>query len=110
MTPFKVSPFIGAVLFTKASWAKVPADVRPKLEQVVLDMAKQISLDSERLETDAIAAMTKDGLKMPTMPADAEAKWTQMISERRNSLIAEMFSADILEAMDAALAKVRAKK
>ncbi len=110
MTPFKVSPFIGAVLFTKASWAKIPADLRPKLEQVVQDMARQISQDSEKLENDAIASMLKDGLKTTQMPADAEAKWGEMISERRNGIIAEMFSSDILEAMDAALAKVRSKK
>jgi TRAP-type transport system periplasmic protein len=110
MTPFKVAPFIGAVFFTKSSWEKIPADVKPKLEAVIKDMAQKISLDSEKLENDAIASMLKDGLKTTQMPADAEAKWGEMITERRNGLIAEMFSPDILQAMDAALAKVRAKK
>jgi TRAP-type transport system periplasmic protein len=110
MTPFKVSPFIGAVLFTKSSWDKIPADLRPKLEAVVRDMAEKISADSEKVENEAIASMLKDGLKTTQMPADAEAKWGEMIAERRNGVIAEMFSPEILGAMDAALAKVRAKK
>ncbi len=107
MSSFKVSPFIGAIIFTKSSWAKVPADLRPKLEQVIRDMAQKISLDSEKLENDAIASMTKDGLKIPPMPSDAEAKWNNVIAERRNGLIAEMFSADILNAIDSALNQVR---
>jgi TRAP-type transport system periplasmic protein len=110
MTPFKVSPFIGAVLFTKSSWDRIPADLRPKLEAVVRDMADKISADSEKVENEAIASMLKDGLKTTQMPADAEAKWGEMIAERRNGVIAEMFSREILEAMDSALAKVRAKK
>jgi TRAP-type transport system periplasmic protein len=110
MTPFKVAPFIGAVFFTKSSWERIPADLRPKLEAVVRDMAVKISQDSEKLENDAIASMLKDGLKTTQMPADAEGKWGEMISDRRKGLIDEMFSPDFLQAMDAALAKARAKK
>jgi TRAP-type transport system periplasmic protein len=110
MTSFKIAPFIGAVVFAKASWAKVPADLRPKLEAVVRDMALKIGADSEKLENDAIASMTKDGLKVTEMPADAAAKWGEIIAERRHGIIAEMFSEEILSALDAALAKARAGK
>ncbi len=110
MTSFKVSPFIGAVVFTKSSWARIPADLRPKLAAVVEDMARQIGRDSEKLEGEAISAMLKDGLKATPMPADAEALWASMIAERRHGIIAEMFSEEILRTMDAALAKARAMK
>ncbi len=108
MSSFKVAPFIGALVFNKSSWDKVPAELQPKLEQVVRDMAIQIGLESEKLETQAIASL--DGIKSPPETADAGAKWAQAVAERRNGLIARMFSADILDAMDVALAKARKSK
>jgi TRAP-type transport system periplasmic protein len=110
MTSFKIAPFIGAVVFTKASWARIPAELRPRLEAVVDEMARKISADSEKVENDAISSMTKDGLKVAAVPPDAEAKWSEMIAERRHGVISEMFSDEILDAMDKALAKARAGK
>jgi TRAP-type C4-dicarboxylate transport system substrate-binding protein len=108
MSSFKAAPFIGGIVFNKSSWDKVPAELKPQLEQVIRDAAKKISLDSAKLESDAIASL--DGIATPAEPADAAAKWTEVISQRRNGLIAKMFSADILDTIDAALAKVRKQK
>jgi TRAP-type transport system periplasmic protein len=108
MSSFKVAPFIGGIVFNKSSWEKVPAELRPQLEQVVRDMAKQISLDSAKLESDAIASL--DGIKSLAQPADAPAKWSEVIAQRRSGLIAQLFSADLLDTMDTAVAKVRKSK
>ena len=108
MSSYKVAPFIGAVVFNKSSWEKVPAELRPRLEEVVLDMAAKISLDSAKLEADAIAAL--DGIASPPEPPDAQAKWDAANAERRNTVIAGMFSADILQVMDEAIAKARKSK
>ena len=108
ISSFKVAPFIGSIVFNRSSWDKVPADIRPQLEQVMHEMAKKISLDSAKLESDAIASL--DGINTPAEPADAPQKWADLIAQRRNGIIAQMFSADILEAMDAALAKARKSK
>jgi TRAP-type C4-dicarboxylate transport system substrate-binding protein len=108
MSGFKVAPFIGSIVFNKSSWDKVPAELRPQLEQVIREMAKKISIDSAKLESDAIASL--DGIKSPEETADAAQKWAEVISQRRNGIIAQMFSADILDTMDAALAKVRKSK
>ena len=108
ISSFRVSPFIGGIVFNKSSWDKVPADLKPQLEQVIRDAAKKISLESAKLEADAIASL--DGIDSPPEPADAAAKWTDLIAQRRNGIIAQMFSADILDTIDAALAKVRKSK
>lgn len=110
MSPFKVSPFLGAVIFTKQSWDKVPAELRPRLEEATREAARLMAKESARLEEEAIASMTRDGLKIPDYPADAEARWTAVYRERRNGLVASMFSADFLEAVDMALASVRSKR
>jgi TRAP-type C4-dicarboxylate transport system substrate-binding protein len=108
MSSFKVAPFIGALVFNKSSWDKVPAELKPKLEQVVHDMAIQIGLESDKLEAGAIASL--DGIKSPAETDEAKVKWAQAIAERRSGLIAQMFSADILDTMDTALAKARKTK
>jgi TRAP-type C4-dicarboxylate transport system substrate-binding protein len=108
MSGYRVSPFIGAVVFNKSSWDKVPADLRPQLEKVVQDIAGQISLDTAKLESDAIASL--DGIKALPPPADSTEKWARALEQRRKGVIADMFSAEMLETMDAALAKVRKSK
>jgi len=96
------------MLMNKSSWDRVPAELKSPLQQVVRDMAKEISLDSAKLEADAIAAL--DGIRTPPEPADAAAKWADVIAQRRNGLIARLFSSDMLDAIDTALAKVREPK
>jgi len=108
MSGFKVAPFIGVMLMNKSSWDRVPAELKPELQQVVRDMAEKISLDSAKLENDAIAAL--DGIRTIPEPADADAKWAEVIAQRRNGLIARLFSRDMLDAIDMALAKVREPK
>jgi len=108
MSSNKIAPFIGAIIFNKPSWEKIPPELRSQLEHVIQEMAKKISLDSVKLEADAIASL--DGIKSPAEPPDAAAKWADVITQRRNGLIAQMFSADILETMDSALAKARKSK
>ena len=108
MSGFKVAPFVGSIVFNKTGWARVPADLRPQLEQVIHEMAKQISIESTKIEAEAIASL--DGIKCPPEPADAAAKWAELMAEQRKGIIAKLFSADILETMDAALAQTRKSK
>jgi TRAP-type transport system periplasmic protein len=108
MSSYQVAPFIGVVVFNKASWEKVPPELRPQLEQVTRDMSTKISLDSAKLEADAIASL--DGIKSPPAPADSAGRWADALAQRRGTIIARMFSADILDTMDAALAKARKAK
>ena len=105
MSAFKVAPFIGAVVFNKSSWDRVPPELRPRLRQVVADMAERTGLESAKLEEDAIASL--DGIKIPPEPDEAAAKWAAVSARWRSGPIAQMFSSDILDAMDAALAELR---
>jgi TRAP-type C4-dicarboxylate transport system substrate-binding protein len=108
MSSFKVAPFIGAMIVNQSSWERVPADLRPALRRTVQDIADRTGLDSAKLEEEAIASL--DGIRIPPEPPDAAAKWAKIIAERRDGLIARMFSPDILDTMDAALAEVRDRR
>ncbi len=110
MSSFKVCPFIGAIVFNKASWEKVPPELRPRLEEVVRQVAAEMAAGSGKLEDASIASLQKAGLQIPAAPADAEARWNKVYQDKRDGLIAGMFSRDFLVAMDSALAKIRKGK
>jgi TRAP-type transport system periplasmic protein len=105
MSSFKVAPFVGAIVFNKESWERIPAELRPRLQRIVLDMSKEISIGSAKLEEEAIASL--DGIRSLPEPADAAAEWNKEIAKRRNDLLARMFASDFLDLMDEALVKVR---
>jgi TRAP-type C4-dicarboxylate transport system substrate-binding protein len=105
MSSYKVAPFIGAIILNKSSWEKVPAELRPKLEGIARSMAAQTSADSAKLEADAIASL--DGIKSPPQSAAQAKLWADFVAQKRKTVIAQMFSSEILDTMDAALAKVR---
>ncbi len=108
MSSFKVAPFVGAIVFNKSSWEKVPLELRTPLAKATQEIADAISLDSAKLEADAIASL--DGIQVPSEPADASGKWSEVFAQWRSDLLPQMFSVDILDAMDAALAKARHAK
>jgi TRAP-type transport system periplasmic protein len=105
MSPFKVSPFLGAMVINKASWERIPRELMPQLESIVADMAARSSLDSARLEEEAIASL--DGIETPAQPPDSAELWAKLRAEWRRGPVQSMFSADILDRIDLALAKAR---
>jgi TRAP-type C4-dicarboxylate transport system substrate-binding protein len=108
MSAFKVSPFLGAMVVNRASWEKVPPELKGKIEKIVADMAARSSVDSARLEEEAIASL--DGIKTPSQPADSAALWARLRAEWRRGPVQSLFSADILDLIDRALAEARAKR
>ena len=103
MSAFKVAPFVGAMVFNKASWERVPPELRPALEAAVQSIADEIGIEGAKLEAEAIASL--DGIKVRDEPPDTAAKWAEAIAQRRAGLIARMFSPDMLAAMDGALSR-----
>ena len=109
MSSFRVSPFIGAIVFNRSSWDRIPADLRSKLQDDAQAVAAQMAADSTTLENQAIAALLGDGMVMPAVPADSDRRWDDFLRQRASG-IASMFSPDILGTINAALAQVRGGK
>ncbi|HTX72439.1 MAG TPA: TRAP transporter substrate-binding protein DctP [Rectinemataceae bacterium] len=110
MSAFRVSPFIGAVIFNTSSWNRVPAELRPKLQAAAEEVAAQMAEESAALEDRAVSALLKDGLIMPPLPSDSDARWDEAMRVHGSELIASMFSPDILNTINSALAQVRGRK
>ncbi len=62
---------LGATLVRKDTWDRIPADTRAKLTQIAQELGQKVDTEVRRLNTDAVVAMRKQGLK--TVPGDAPA-------------------------------------
>jgi TRAP-type C4-dicarboxylate transport system substrate-binding protein len=84
-TPYMVSHawghLPGATLITKAAWEKIPAELRPELLRITREFAVRVNAEVARMQTDAIAAMKKNGLTVIEFDAAGRAQW-QVIAER----------------------------
>lgn len=107
MSSFRVSPFIGAIIFNRSSWDRIPEDLRGKLRDATQKVADKMAADSNSLENQAIAALLQDGITIPAAPPDSDRKWNDFMRQRASGIIASMFSHDILDAINTALDQVR---
>jgi len=105
---FRVAPFFGVVLFSRESWSRVPDDLKPALIAAAEKMGTQISMDTDRLETEALASMTRDGLRVAPLSPDDEKSWQILYAEERKNLLPELYSREVLSQLDKALGTVRA--
>ena len=70
------SYMIGATLVRKETWEKIPADLRPKLLAIAVELGKKVDEEVQRLNVDAVGAMQKQGLKVVQAdPARGAPRW-----------------------------------
>jgi TRAP-type transport system periplasmic protein len=67
---------IGATVVKKDTWEKIPPDTRAKLAQIAVELGHKVDAEVRRLNTDAVTAMQKQGLKI--VPGDAPSWRTAM--------------------------------
>lgn len=106
---FHVAPLFGVVVFSRESWSRVPDDIKPALIAAAEKMGAQISADTDRLETEALDSMTRDGLRVAPLSPDDEAAWQLLYAQERKALLPELFSQEVLNHLDTALGTVRTK-
>jgi TRAP-type C4-dicarboxylate transport system substrate-binding protein len=53
---------MGATVVRKDAWEKIPADLRPKLIAIAVELGNKVDAEVKRLNDDAVAAMQRQGL------------------------------------------------
>jgi TRAP-type C4-dicarboxylate transport system substrate-binding protein len=66
---------VGATVVRKDAWEKIPADLRPKLLAIARELGKKVDVEVARLNSEAVTAMEKQGLKVVKVDA---APWRVM--------------------------------
>ncbi|HUL60311.1 MAG TPA: TRAP transporter substrate-binding protein DctP [Anaeromyxobacteraceae bacterium] len=92
----------GATLVRKDAWEKVPADLRPKLQQIAHELGQKVDVEVRKLNEDAVAAMQKQGLRVvPVDPAPWRAAMEKAYPTIRGGVVPAAFFDTVVKARDA---------
>jgi len=76
------APLVGALVITKASWERVPAELRPQLIEAAQRAGVEIKAAGRGEATEAVATMqTKWGLTVHEVSSEIEAEWRKAAEE-----------------------------
>ena len=96
------SYLIGATIVRKDAWERIDPALRPKLQAIAVELGKKVDAEVKRLNTDAVAAMQKQGLKVvPTDPAPWRAAMQKTWPIIRGGVVPAEFFDHVKAARDA---------
>jgi TRAP-type C4-dicarboxylate transport system substrate-binding protein len=101
---------VGSTVIRKDAWEKIPADLRPKLAEIARELGRKVDAEVARLNTDAVAAMRKQGLNVVEVDAGpwrklAEQSWPVV----RGKVVPEAFFDEVKAVRDANRAAAKKK-
>ena len=78
MTDLRWQLLQGATIITKATWEKIPADVRPELLRVSQEAGARLQKEIREAEAKDVEAMKKRGLTVVPVSAAQRAQWQKL--------------------------------
>lgn len=78
MTSLRWQLLQGATLVAKATWDKVPADVKPQLAEIARDAGVRLQKEIKDAEARDVEAMKKRGLNVVAVNAAQRAEWQKL--------------------------------
>jgi len=78
MTDLKWQLLQGATIITKATWDRIPADVRPELMRISQEAGARLQKEIRDAEAKDVAAMKKRGLTVVAVSAAQRAQWQKL--------------------------------
>jgi TRAP-type C4-dicarboxylate transport system substrate-binding protein len=78
MTDLRWQLLQGATIVTKATWEKIPADVRPELLKVSQEAGARLQKEIREAEAKDVEAMKKRGLTVVPVSAAQRAQWQKL--------------------------------
>jgi TRAP-type C4-dicarboxylate transport system substrate-binding protein len=68
----------GATVVSQKAWAKIPAELQPRLLAVAGEFAARVDAEVLRMQEEAVAAMRKRGLQMVDLDKAGQRTWNEM--------------------------------
>lgn len=81
MTDFRWQPLPGTTVISMRQWDKIPADLRPLLEEAAREVGTRLQARIRKLEIDAIEVMKEHGLAVHSVPPGVVEEWKQLMRE-----------------------------
>ena len=82
MMDIRWQPLPGTTVVSMKQWQSIPPDLRPILEEAAREVGARFQKRVRDLEHEAIMAMKSHGLKVHTVPPEAEEKWRTLVREK----------------------------
>ena len=79
MCDLKWAVMLGAIVVTRQTWEKIPADVRPAIREAARKACRRLSEFSRQSEDRDIAVLQKHGVKVIAVDNAVLAQWRQLI-------------------------------
>lgn len=96
MADFKWVSLEGALIISVDAWERIPADLRPLLEQSARDACRRLAMIVERFNHEAVDVMKKHGLKVHQVSADQKQAWEAAARASYPFITGKMVPAEIV--------------
>jgi len=102
------APLVGALVVTKKSWDKVPANTRAALVKAASEAGREVKSRARAENEESVAAMAKRGLKVQKVPAELALEWRKVIEDVQDDIRGKIVPADMFDEAQRALREFRA--
>jgi TRAP-type C4-dicarboxylate transport system substrate-binding protein len=93
MCGIKLAPMWGALIVSTKEWAKVPAELQPRLAEAAARIGTALTPEIARADQDAVSTMAQYGLSITQVPRSAEAEWQEIFEKGIAYLVGKSYDA-----------------
>lgn len=97
MTDLRWQVLLGATLISKATWDKIPAEVRPALLEASREAGQRLRREVRDAEQKDVDAMKKRGLNVVAVSARQRAEWQKLAEKLYPSIRGPIIPADAFD-------------
>jgi len=101
------APLPGALIITKASWDKIPDDLKPVLKNLSAKYTARFRTETRKMEADAVVAMKARGLHVITPQPEVLAEWDRAIDKAYSDIRGHYVSAQDFDWLASVVKQIR---
>ena len=109
MTDLRFTPLFGALLISKRTWQRIPADLRPRLRRAANATAQRVSEGAYELDDLAVHIMTAHGLQVHDASDALEQEFQEIVARHFQGLIGDEIDPAAYELVTEKVAAYRAR-
>jgi TRAP-type C4-dicarboxylate transport system substrate-binding protein len=110
MLDMDYSSLTGVTVVEKATWEKIPADLRPKLLAVFRTASEQIDTEVNKMATDALAKLVEKGVTTVPVSEAERNTWQQAMEAVYSTVRGTVVPAQAFDDVQKAVKECRAAK
>ena len=107
MIDMKWAPLPGALVITKATWDKIPEDLKPALRAEADKFAARFREETQKMDEEAVIAMKERGVEIITPTPEQLAEWDAEVAEAYPKLRGFFVSEEIFDRYQKVIEQIR---